>query len=316
MKNRQLQGIVSLIVTAALSFGTVAGTKALTQQIQKESAGTQGEKNWEEELDVTGSEGIVHAARTKDHTYQVTSKAKGYGGEITVQVTFDESADTILNAAVKEQEETPGVGSKITEDSFLTQFSGTAPPVSLMGTTAEADWGFPEGTVFADGTYENVWKTSDENGFQDQVRVVIEGGRIHSVLWDSLSADGQSKRKMSEEGAYQMTQDGLTWAEQAKAVEEAVVEDQSLERVVPDGSGKIDTVAGVSISVWKFASLTRSCLAQAAQLEGQTVPEAQMEEGSVIDGVSGATVSSVAVVKAVNQAWEFLKENRQMEGKS
>ncbi len=309
MNNRQLQGIVSLVIVAALSFGIVLGTNALTQQIENGSNSMETEEILETELDVTGSQGILRAGKTKANTYQITSKAQGYGGEIIVDITFDENAKKILNVSIKEQNETQGVGSKVTEEAFLQQFSDIAAPVSFNGMVAETDGDFLENAVLIDGTYEKSWETADENGFTDQVRVVIENGTIQSVTWDSVSEDGQSKSKMSEEGTYQMTQDGLSWAEQAKALGDAVVEDQSLKRITPDYTGKIDTIAGVSISVSNFVSLTRSCLAQAAQIPEQTLPEAKEQEGTAIDGISGATVSSAAVVTAINQAWEFLKEN-------
>ena len=309
MENKTVQGILTLLAVTALSFGVVLGTKALTQGIEaeKQYTGTGEENKITEEWDTAGANGIVRAGQTADGTYLITSSAQGYGGEIVVDILFDENKEKILDITITEQNETEGVGSKVVQDSFLDQFSEVKAPVFLSGmqNSSGIDQSL-ENAVLVDGTYEKSWESADENGFTDHVKVVIKDGKIQDVIWDSVSEDGKSKSKMSEEGTYTMTEDGLTWAKQAEALGNAVVEDQSLKRIQPDYTGKIDTIAGVSISVSHFASLTRSCLFEAAQMEENTSADAQDSQGTQVDGVSGATVSSTAVVTAVNQAWEFL----------
>ena len=94
-----------------------------------------------------------------------------------------------------------------------------------------------------------------------------------------------------------------------------------------DDQGKTDAVSGVSISIGGFVSLAEQCMAQAA---GEELPEettaaaeteaaqteaAQTESGNAgsgqagtqIDAISGATVSSTAVVTGVNAAYQFLQ---------
>lgn len=311
MENKIGQGILALLAVTALSFGVVIGTKALTDQIEtgQSASGTENKTEVVKEIDTSGSEGITSAGELEDGTYLVTSSAKGYGGEVVLDVLFDETAEQVLEVRVREQTETQGVGSKITESPFLQQFSGKPLPIVLSGTEHTAsEKDLLEDAVFQDGTYEKSWETADENGFVDHVKVSVQNGKIQEVVWDSVSADGKSKSVMSQEGSYVMREGGLTWAEQAKALGDTVVQDQSLERIQPDQTGKIDTVAGVSISVSNFVSLTRNCLLEAAQIEEPQ--ETEVTEGTQIDAVSGATVSSTAAVNAVNQAWEFLKENR------
>ncbi len=81
--------------------------------------------------------------------------------------------------------------------------------------------------VLQDGTYEAKGET-DDNGFADQVTMTVKDGKITEVNWDAIGEDGSKKSVMSESGEYTMTEDGPTWAEQAKALAEALVENQNL----------------------------------------------------------------------------------------
>ena len=80
--------------------------------------------------------------------------------------------------------------------------------------------------------------------------------------------------------------------------------------------GKTDVVSGVSISIGGFVDLARQCLEQAAGIEPETqapaddaaVAETEGTSGaSQIDAISGATISSTAAVKGINDAYEFLQ---------
>lgn len=113
-----------------------------------------------------------------------------------------------------------------------------------------------------------------------------------------------------------MTEDGPTWAEQAKALTEALVENQNLTFLTMDEQGKTDAVSGVSISVGGFAALAEQCLNEAAGVETEETAEepaaeenkesAEAETGEV-QAVSGATISSTAAVTGINEAYEFLQ---------
>lgn len=312
MQSKNAQGILYLLGVAVLSFGIVIGTKTLTEAIKRDQNQTEigTENEIKEEIRVEGAEGIRRAGKLEDGRYLVTSAAKGYGGEIVLDVIFDANAEKIVEVKVAEHSETEGVGSKVADSAFLQQFFDVTPPIVLSGMEGAPQEDIWENAVFLDGTYEKK-SEADSSGFIDQVTVVIENGMIQDVVWDSISEEGQSKSTMSEEGNYTMTEDGLSWAQQAKALGDAVVADQSLARISPDETGKIDTVAGVSISVSGFVSLTKKCLMEAANIEEtQTQNESVEGTGIKIDAVSGATISSTAMVKAINEAWEFLKEKR------
>jgi electron transport complex protein RnfG len=56
--------------------------------------------------------------------YAFVGEANGYGGVIRVLVGVDEASDQILNIKVLEHTETPGLGSRIEDESFRNRFVG------------------------------------------------------------------------------------------------------------------------------------------------------------------------------------------------
>ena len=323
MKNKEVKGFIALVVVTALSFGVIMGSRTLSQDMTGGGAAA-GEAAAEEEYDVSGDENIREAVKMADG-YVVTVSEKGYASDIVLKVSFASDKETISKVEVLEQNETETLGSKIAEPEFLDQFAGVKAPVYLPGMNLEenggetaqtAENGRPEslqaleGAALADGTYEAKGE-KDGNGFIDEVSVTVADGKITAVNWDAVMEDGSRKSVMSENGEYTMTEDGPTWAEQSKALAEALIENQSLSFLNPNEEGKTDAVSGVSISVGGFINLAQQCLDQAAGIE--SAPEApQTEEsgaqnGTEVDSVSGATKSSTAAVKAINHAYSFLK---------
>ena len=184
---------------------------------------------------------------------------------------------------------------------------------------------------------DGVYRAEGEEfgGNKSQVTMVIENGEITELHWDSFDADGNGKRALSLQGKYTMTEDGLLWADQADAVQKYVIEHQGLNGLTTNEEGKTDVVSGVSISIASFKELVKDCLAQATvggtdgtvndgTTEGNTnngnnandgsnegnesVGSGNPEPASKVDGVSGATISSTAVVQAVQIAYEFVLE--------
>ena len=308
MKNKELRGILALIVVTALSCGVIAGSRALSQDMAGGSAQS-GEAAAAEEYDVSGAEKIEEAVRLEDGAYRVTVREAGYVGDIVLRVTFEDDAETIRQVEVLEQNETETLGSRITEPEFLDQFAGAKAPVYLPGMSVEAegsadasgedstaeaaedtaaDLAALEGAVLNDGTYEAAGEPAD--GYTDQVTITVAGGKITEVSWDSVGEDGSSKSVMSENGEYVMTEDGLTWAEQSAALADALIENQSLTFLNPNAEGKTDAVSGVSISVNGFISLAQQCLEQAAGIAEE--PEAS--EMTLADGTYQAVASEAS----------------------
>ena len=355
MKNKEVRGILALIVVTALSFGVIAGSRALSVDMAGDGA-QGGSAAVAEELDVSGAETIEEAARLEDGAYAVTVRTAGYAGDIVMRVTFEDDAETIRQVEVLEQNETETLGSRITEPEFLDQFAGAKAPVYLPGMTVEAADASGESgalgaeaeesaaaeaggaaaellsdleeVVLADGTYE-AKAAEASNGYTDQVTITVADGKITEVNWEAVAEDGSLKSVLSENGEYVMTEDGLTWAEQSKALADALIENQSLSFLNPDAEGKTDAVSGVSISVNGFISLAQQCLDQAAGIESaadgaeseeaagesadaagegtEAADGAASQNGTQVDGVSGATRSSTAAVNGINDAYNFLQ---------
>ena len=321
MKNKNVRGILALAVVTALSFGVIAGSRALTVDTGSTSQEDSGAVK--EEFDVSGAENIEKAAATEDG-YVVTVKEKGYGGDILMDVSFEADGETISHVSVTEHSETEGLGARIAEEEFTGQFVGMKAPVYLPG-MSDGEEAAPaekkasegakelEGAVLQDGTYEAKGET-DDNGFADQVTMTVKDGKITEVNWDSIGEDGSKKSVLSESGEYVMTEDGPTWAEQAKALTEALVENQNLTFLTMDEQGKTDAVSGVSISVGGFAALAEQCLNEAAGVETEEPKEesaaeenTESAEAGEVQAVSGATISSTAAVTGINEAYEFLQ---------
>lgn len=317
MKNKNVRGILALAVVTALSFGAILGSKALA--VETENGGDAAAETVKEELDVSGAENIEEASVT-ENGYQVSVKTKGYGGDILMKVSFGEDKKTVTKAEVLEQTETEGLGARIAEPEFLSQFDGVEAPVYLPGmevasSEEEAETEAPkedalEGTVFTDGDYIAKSEAADDNGFVEQVTMTVKDGKITAVNWDAITEDGTKKSVMSENGEYVMTEDGPTWKEQAESLANALIENQNLTFLTTDEQGKTDAVSGVSISVGSFIGLAEQCMKEAAGVEVTEAPEEETQapaEGTLVDAVSGATISSTAAVTAINDAYAFLQ---------
>lgn len=70
----------------------------------------------------------IKADKVTGYVFSVTNK--GYGGEIDIIVGID-AAGTITGVKVAEHSETPGLGSKATDQAFLSQLTGIAPEGTL-----------------------------------------------------------------------------------------------------------------------------------------------------------------------------------------
>lgn len=112
---------------------------------------------------------------------------------------------------------------------------------------------------YKDGEYHAEAESFDEKtGYKATVDVKVENGKITSITWDGVDKDGNSKRKLSEDGKYGMVANGKAqseWHEQAKLVEDQVIGSQKLE--------KVDAITGVSINTDEFFNLIQEALKEA-----------------------------------------------------
>lgn len=383
MSMKDWKGVLCLGVVTALAMGLIWGTAVLTRTEQGDPAQTESVvAERAEEMPVDGYADILKAVKrlTGDDRvegYEVTVSARGYQGPISMTAYFDKTGGKLEKLEVTQQQETENLGGKIAEADFLDQFRGISLPVGLAraekakalpgggnrrqagtgnqtkdtaGQTENAalrlDW-----SDLRDGIYEA--RAEDySNGFVDTLTMTVSGGKVTAFLWEATDAGGNTKRVLTAKGEYTMTENGLTWPQQADALAAQVIDRQSLEFLEPDQSGKTDAVAGVSISITPFLNLSRQCL-----IEAGAVPETDEEDASSgsdqsepspsgaetetetaatetesaaevrttqsqtagnetenippashVDGISGATISSAAVVEGVNKAYDYLQE--------
>ena len=312
MKNKTVRGILALVVVTALSFGVILGSKALAKDTGAGAASQEAKVL--EELDTKGAENIQKAVKT-DKGYVVTVKKKGYASDIVMQVSFDEAGETVTAVEVTDQNETEGLGAKIADAEFLSQFEGVKAPVVLPGMKLESDSQKEDSTeelkdaVLADGTYEAKGEPMD--GYTDQVSMTVKEGKITEVVWESVGEDGSKKSVLSENGEYVMTEDGLTWKEQAEAMVAALVENQSLEFANLNEQGKTDAVSGVSISVGGFVNLAEQCMKEAAGLtQTLALQDGTYEaKGTPADGYTDQVTMTVKEGKITEVAWESVGED-------
>ena len=314
MKNKNVRGIIALAVVTALSFGVIIGSNALAKDMGT-GASNAVEEQVKEEIDTKGAEGIEKAVKT-ENGYMVTAKVKGYGGDIVMNVSFDAEKKKVTKVEVTEQKETEGLGAKVADAEFLSQFEGVEAPVFLPGMSLEKEEKVSDEELLKelkDGTYEAKADAPDNNGFTDVVTVTVKDGKIAEVNWEAVGADGSTKSVLSESGEYVMTEDGLTWKEQAEALAKAVVENQSLSFLNLDEQGKTDAVSGVSISIGGFTALAEKCLKEAAgitqTLELKDGTYEAKAEAADNNGFIDQVTMTVADGKITEVNWEAVGED-------
>lgn len=314
MYKKQIKGFVGITLTSAIAFGIAFGLEGMREE-EELFHGIQLEGTVEEMEAVSDNDNIQGLAKVVEKNgtvsgYVVTVTEEGYGGSMTVDVAVSADANKILGVHVGDNQETQGIGSAVTEKDFLEQFKGMETPVYMDGVTStlsasEETKKDVKEMKLKDGEYIAKASEADDNGMTEQVEMKVENGAITSIVWDSVGEDGTTKRKLADSGQYVMTEDGLTWTEQANALAEAVINSQSLDAVGMNEQGKTDAVAGVSIYIGGFVNLVEQCLEQAGAT--QTEQDTQTSEGGTkVDAISGATISSKAVIRAIDKACAYV----------
>ncbi len=360
-KNNKSIGILIAVIVGILAFIFIAvilfySKNGVSSGIDSNNPGSIDLTGYPNTGDVTiRSASYLYTDDGKVEGYLVTVSSKGYKDNILMDITFDNTGNIVKSVVIKDHKESKDYGAKIAEEAFLSQFNGITAPVVLSGSTSgpgsdegsatdeqvpdtsdttaseeqtsENTASATDGTGWTDGTYEAEEAEFDDQGYKDKVAITIQDGKMTELIWDAYNADGQLKSVLSADGAYEMTDRGPTWQEQAVAITDYVIQNQSTDTIIMNAEGKTDTVTGVSISVNDFISLVQECLSKAAAAEtpAQTSEEPSSDNtaeepstspedddnadsGSQIDAVSGATISSAAVVNGINKAQSFIKD--------
>lgn len=217
---------------------------------------------------------FVYEVRQSGQTigYAVKETVQGYGGSIEV-LTGMESGGILRGISVggPDFKETEGLGARAKEPEFTDQFTGKTPPLKL-GETID---GISGATITS--------------------RAVVDGVNQGVQKVQSLTGGGDGSAPETEQPAREANASVIGYGgpvlvrlrlNAAGAIEALTV-----------GEARFAETDGVGSKV-KDASFL-------GQFEGKTPP---LELGKDVDGISGATVSSQAVVDAVNQAADFLRK--------
>ncbi|MBR6643837.1 MAG: FMN-binding protein, partial [Lachnospiraceae bacterium] len=229
-----------------------------------------------------------------------------YGGESKAQLSVDgkyvmkpvwKTQSESLGAYVVENQTTAGI---MNETGYTDAVSGVS--IYVGGFVGLVDQAIAQANG-QDGTY-TVEGDKDDNGNYGFVNVTIEGGKVTNVVWDEMYG-GVSKAQLSVEGKYVMKP---VWKTQAESLGTYVVENQTTDGILNE-KGYTDAVSGVSIYVGGFVDLANQAIAQAS--ENGEVPggtPAPAIDATKVDVVSGATFSSKAVLRAINEGFVYLRD--------
>lgn len=297
--NQAVRTVLSLTAMAVISFGLLWGsdrlTRVLTEQQQSaEVAAIFGELLSADRYQPVTDEfpaGVAAVYRALDESgntvgYGLSVSAAGFGGPVEIHSAFSADGTRLQGIRVGQHRETAGYGARIESALFTDQFTDIEPPVRLAA----------QSVVWRDGVYRAVSQTP-EHGFTDTVELTVRDGEIVTVSWDGVNDAGESKKALSKAGQYVMSETGLPWHRQAEIMEQTLLYTQDPTKILYDAeTGRSDAYSGATIRISPFVILAAQALEGAGTDAGGS--------GTAVDGISGATITSEAVIKAVNLAAE------------
>ena len=229
-----------------------------------------------------------------------------YGGESKAQLSVDgkyvmkpvwKTQAESLGTYVVENQTTAGI---MNEKGYTDAVSGVS--IYVGGFVGLVDQAIAQANG-VDGTY-TVEGEKDDNGNYGFVTVTVEGGKVTNVVWDEMYG-GQSKAQLSVEGKYVMKP---VWKTQAESLGAYIVENQTTDGILNE-KGYTDAVSGVSIYVGGFVDLANQAISQASETgEVPGAAPAPAIDATNVDVVSGATFSSKAVIRAIDEGFVFLRD--------
>lgn len=132
--NSYLKPVAVLLVICAAVGALLSGVNALTapaiaanEEAAKNAAyfSVLPEADRFTELDCS-MDGVTAVLKADNGAgYVITAQARGYGGQVPAVVAFSPDG-TILSVAMMSNDETPGLGQKVTASDFSDQFAGRA----------------------------------------------------------------------------------------------------------------------------------------------------------------------------------------------
>ena len=300
MKRKKKDTGLKAVILLAVATIVVGGTSIAISKMEHAGSVT---------LDVSGANTKIKEARQNaDGTYTVVISEDGYVGEMIIEATYAADGQTLVSYDVTSSQETENIGTKVDDDAYKAVLAGVKLPIATSGLDISGILGIeaPENNSVAelqDGTYTAKTEPT-ETGDYNYVTIAVENGKVTSVVWDEITG-GASKAQLSVEGKYVMKP---VWKTQAESLGAYVVENQSTAGIMNE-TGYTDAVSGVSIYVGGFVDLTNQAIAQSSKTgEVPGVAAAPVVDATNVDVVSGATFSSKAVIRAINEGFVYLRD--------
>lgn len=222
----------------------------------------------------TSAYGVTRVGQKGDGSYVVQAVMDGFQSEVETAITFAADGETIQSIEIVRQGETDGIGSQVADAAFTGQFTEIQAPIILNG--KEVDLVSPATGAGADGAVAVAAEVTEEQP---------ESQLSDPSQWNP---EDQSPEAQAYRALYSA---GLTGT---------AMEGKPLDTPVVDLSAEEQAEYRL-----KEAGLSETTEEKAEETATSPVISAQ---GTAVDAVSGATISSTAVVNAVNHAYFFLKE--------
>ncbi|MBE5952127.1 MAG: hypothetical protein E7260_11160 [Lachnospiraceae bacterium] len=299
---------VSINIAGAVGLLDQAITQANGKDGVYEAKGTADDKGNYAFVSVTVEGGKITAA-TWDEVYNGSLKSTlSKEGKYVMKPVWQTQSESVCKYVVDNQT-TEGIAN---EKGYTDVVSGVS--INVAGALKLIDQALTQAgrTVeLQDGVYQTK-ATADEKGNYAFVTIVVAGGKIISVEWDEVY-NGSLKSVLSTTGKYVMTADGPVWETQSEAVGDYVVNIQGTDGIMNE-KGYTDVVSGVSINVAGAVALIDEAIAQAAEAKTEkpeTAPAPEQQTGTeitTVEVVSGATFSSKAVIRAIDEGYAWLLE--------
>ena len=116
--------VISGVVAVVYNLTKLPETIGLSEAATAKATELMGTDQLTTILNDNYPEQVTGAAKTENGEYVIGVTATGYGGEMELVIGF-QSDDSIKGVAIVSAQETPGIGTKVTEgDEFTKQFAG------------------------------------------------------------------------------------------------------------------------------------------------------------------------------------------------
>lgn len=176
-----------------------------------------------------------------------------------------------------------GCGGEKAEEPAKTETPAAETPAKTPATEAKAG-------EYTDGIYFAQGEMNPDSGWQYNVTLKVEGGKITDANWNGSNIKaGPDKKTLSESGAYGMKEKGgaqAEWHEQAEKAEQFLIEKQDLAAITYNDEGKTDAISGVSIHVNDFVDIAQKAL-QAGPTEAGPYKDGGYHAEGEVDANSG-----------------------------